>query len=530
MSQTSPDETRAGESPGASSSAPASEAPNPAQSHATQLAASAELIWGPKSSIEDRLGDVQGSLRWAAIQKLYVKTTSHLLKIYDFNSGTWLARRHPTVNPRNVGTAVKRFVQGILQSGVISLMRGVIMLVKDPDSDHPDAYLVIGGATLLEAIKLAWQIAPTNAFVRQVMEEGIANCLVFEVKTPEDVLRWAKRVHNQYHVGSSFTIQEMYQEVDPILAAWQAHRVEKHITTANCPATGDFRYEKLFEKFVMTSFKGFYENWDHFRFCSSFLRSMKTAKLWDRYNTLLGDHCDVLRSGVKLPLVATHNNFIITTFRGAFSKTIDPELLNMAIFECLKFAIPFTDEDVQAHKFPPWLFEKQSQKTIQLVTAPMGGSVVYARLASPKGKAKSRGQAKAESTPVPEQLQEETDADALTSSRKRPKSKREQAQAKKLKVQALPEVMDKMAMGAHREKYFLDDLIACVTSPLQELDSATVMHEEVAQLIHHGLHFCFAAKLELNGTTYTAWSQLRKELRNQSIKLHSKAPALCSMK
>lgn len=72
-----------------------------------QLSTCADKLWGPRKSIEERLGDVQGSLRWKTIERLYVISSQFTLKLYDAQTKRWLVRRHRT-NQRGVNTAVNK--------------------------------------------------------------------------------------------------------------------------------------------------------------------------------------------------------------------------------------------------------------------------------------------------------------------------------------------------------------------------------------------------------------------------------------
>ena len=64
---------------------------------------------------------------------------------------------------------------------------------------------MIGGGTILEAIKMAWEMQPNIIYVRRVVEEGIKGTINVTEKTPIDVLKYAKIENNKYHVGAGFT-------------------------------------------------------------------------------------------------------------------------------------------------------------------------------------------------------------------------------------------------------------------------------------------------------------------------------------
>ena len=74
-----------------------------------------------------------------------------------------------------------------------------------------------------------------------------------------------------------------------------------------------------------------------------------------------------------------------------------------------------------------------------------------------------------------------------------------------------------------RAKFWLDDLVACVTAPLSLLDEDAVNRREISKVIQLGLEFAFLKTIVLGGVTYTAWKPLRKELRSLDIKAHGTA-------
>jgi hypothetical protein len=52
----------------------------------------------------------------------------------------------------------------------------------------------------------------------------------------------------------------MYMYVAAAEEGWKNHKKVEGITVASCPKTGDFRYEKLYERFVLQHYP-FYKRW-----------------------------------------------------------------------------------------------------------------------------------------------------------------------------------------------------------------------------------------------------------------------------
>eukprot|EP00974_Lingulodinium_polyedra_P084415 8172604-Lingulodinium_polyedra.AAC.1 len=120
---------------------------------------------------------------------------------------------------------------------------------------------MLGGASLCEACEVAAEMDSSNEFVQDVLESGLSNVIVLMAGTPPDVQRWIKTEHNNYHSGSDTNIVEMYTHVEAAEEAWKQHKKTAGITVASCPKTGDFRYEKLYERFVLQHYP-FYKRWD----------------------------------------------------------------------------------------------------------------------------------------------------------------------------------------------------------------------------------------------------------------------------
>eukprot|EP00969_Alexandrium_andersonii_P360730 15456034-Alexandrium_andersonii.AAC.1 len=84
-----------------------------------------------------------------------------------------------------------------------------MIVVQDAESRASNQYLMVGGATLVEAIYCAAEMEPTNAFIVQLRESGLT-AMEFRPETPKDILEWVKLEHNSWHHGVSFTCLEMH--------------------------------------------------------------------------------------------------------------------------------------------------------------------------------------------------------------------------------------------------------------------------------------------------------------------------------
>ena len=79
---------------------------------------------------------------------------------------------------------------------------------------------------------------------------------------PAEVQMYIKTEHNLWHSGSETTFIEVYEQVANAEIQWEAERDSKQITSRGCPRTGPYRYEKLYEQFILGTFSCFVD-WEN---------------------------------------------------------------------------------------------------------------------------------------------------------------------------------------------------------------------------------------------------------------------------
>eukprot|EP00959_Pyramimonas_sp_CCMP1952_P101279 2118908-Pyramimonas_sp.AAC.1 len=153
----------------------------------------------------------------------------------------------------------------------------------------------------------------------------------------------------------------------------------------------------------------------------------------------------------------------------------------------------------------PWVLKQyETQKhVIGWLEAPMGSSVVYdpakrkartvkaVKAVKPPPKKKAKKGSNSGSTAVPEE-----------------------------EIELLVEAK---AGVERREKKWLDDLAGVVASPLKLLPTGPeiIKTEPIRKLFRVGLQFAFTGEVSFNGKSFTAWSKLRKELRDECITINA---------
>ena len=220
---------------------------------------------GSFNHADERFPNLKGARRWKAILRVYGKSTNATLKVLKFDSETSKYKRllvRSKFNNRRQDQVVRQYAKSILSGGAVEHCRGQLIAVEVEGQEGGDCptYEMLGGASLCEAIEVAAEMHSSNEFVQDVAESGLSNVIVLMAGTPPDVQRWIKTEHNNYHSGSDTNIVEMYMYVEAAEEGWKNHKKVEGITVASCPKTGDFRYEKLYERFVLQHYP-FYKRW-----------------------------------------------------------------------------------------------------------------------------------------------------------------------------------------------------------------------------------------------------------------------------
>ncbi|CAK0807139.1 unnamed protein product [Prorocentrum cordatum] len=473
----------------------------------THSGTAVDALFGSRATIEDREGfkDVTGSMRWNMIEKAYVKPQRTTLHLVD-DKGERIAFRH-RLNQRVQKVVVLTYARGVLQNGAMAAMRAAPIVIAGDGGKME----IIGGGTLVDSIFVAKNMQPENPHVVRALATGIPNCIEFDSRTPDDVITWVKNEHNNWHSGSKYSCLEMYNELETIEAAWKEHKTKHNITVHGCPSSGDLRYSKLFEKFVLENFEGVFEDGAHLTNARSFANAMKEMGIWEWYKDLLGERCDFLRPGLSNQVVAFNNYNVLNLLRTRFSDTIDEGFLTDIIKECVRFMVPLADvgsaNSGSGGNGRPgaeeWLFDKMQMKLIRLLICPMGGSVLYKDDKQEKLRQK---RAAKESRKEPKKVAKKDKKDNVR-------------QQQKPKLTVDEEVMSLETMG--RDKLFLDDLAAVITAPLKDLEADDINRAEIALVIRDGLRFCFKGEIWIAGETKVAWSHVRKALRGDIIRIHA---------
>lgn len=213
------------------------------------------VLYGEDIDFKTRFGDVSGSVLLDQIFNTY-QVESDLVSVPWFGAnGTPNIPRH-ALDMRKQDSVVERYVESILQRGVVSGVRSEAWMVYSPGRTFPALALSFG--TLAEAFNKAVERAPNNSFAMNTLQKALTGVRMFHEKTPSNVLSFLKSYSNEFHNGSSWTIFEMLDEVLDLEMQWSAHRTSKSIS-AKIP-----NYEGLYWEFVKDRCHGRIKSWKQY--------------------------------------------------------------------------------------------------------------------------------------------------------------------------------------------------------------------------------------------------------------------------
>ena len=70
------------------------------------------------------------------------------------------------------------------------------------DASNPDVYFLLAGATLTEALYMAYERDPTNPRVQATVASGLAGAVIVKSDCPMEVQKYLTQEHNSWGAGS----------------------------------------------------------------------------------------------------------------------------------------------------------------------------------------------------------------------------------------------------------------------------------------------------------------------------------------
>ena len=129
-------------------------------------------------------------------------------------------------NARNHKRVREKYVQRVLRSGIFVGVRGAPWVLAS--DEQPPVFYLMSYATLAESVYEAALREPENKFVKISLENGIPGAIIFNARTPADVLTYLKELHNDFHAGVDTSFLEIYLKIEDIEASWLAHAKDSY--------------------------------------------------------------------------------------------------------------------------------------------------------------------------------------------------------------------------------------------------------------------------------------------------------------
>ena len=432
--------------------------------------------------------------RWRDFLKTNLGAKHQTVHLFS-ESGEPLLKRH-TCNKRKLGVQVGKYVKGILEHGILSELRGTLVMIAARNNTGPNSpqFLdIVGGGTLMESVYVAIETEPANEFCQLLKEEGVSNVLILKPDTPYPDLCWCKSVHNRFHDGMADTLAEKIRSAPLAQDLWKAEAERRCISVRTCPKTGPFTYEQQYKDFIAEHYGHLWPKWQHYDNTKAVFNCLKEIGMDEAFISEMESYVDM--SDRELSAIwAVHHMHAFKTliYNEMFTKVVEREVLDMIFVESLFLCCAFTNK-LESH---PWIFkQKKPMGETDWLKAPMGGSVIYS-----KASARKRAFAAAKQAAV-----------------------KKKAKTGKFSATAIPEPEIECAnLSDGTEKVWLHDLAQCLECAGKLLEQsglkASIRPASIRKCVVLALRFCFQGEVAVHGKTIKAWKQLRSILKEDIVR------------
>ena len=130
------------------------------------------------------------------------------LPFFDLSGSKKLMERD-RLNLRDQRHHEEDLVSSILENGVVPSVRGAPWARYGADGV---AQMITWGS-LSSAAYEAHRRQPTNPQVLASLAAGVTFATIWNGNTPDDVISWLKKYHNQFHTGAGYSFVECLEEL-----------------------------------------------------------------------------------------------------------------------------------------------------------------------------------------------------------------------------------------------------------------------------------------------------------------------------
>lgn len=191
-------------------------------------------------------------------------------------------KRHE-LNQRKHAVTRAKYCSSILASGIVEGVRGEPWVCAPSGPGAP--FMCITFGTLTESFYDAYTLEPHNAFVVSTAAAGL-QCRVFDERTPGDVIRYLRDLHNSYHAGNGVSFIEIIDGILVIESGWADYKDLNGIT-----ARGG-QYASKYWKYVQDNHPQQFDSYNQFEAAKSSNHYLVKYDLMAVVQEIMGTLCN----------------------------------------------------------------------------------------------------------------------------------------------------------------------------------------------------------------------------------------------
>jgi hypothetical protein len=294
-----------------------------------QLVAS---LFGTADSVHTRFPGLHGVLLQEAIWTAYAIEKNASFPFLTADADANVVRHR--LNDRDQRDTVEALAASVEKQGGLVGVRGLPWAVK-PDGDGP--YQMLTWGHFCDGVIVAAARSPENPYVLATLKKGVVNATVFNASTPDDVLLYLIRLHNDFHQGASGSFLDLLSDLKTLEQRWSIHRRTEKIVARG--GTGDSAYAIQYWKWVQTARPGFAQTWQQYESWKAVLGFLDRHKFYSDLRTHFNMVTNFMDPRIKNDVVMSMFHHAITLLNKVFP-TVPLWIFKHVHFELYKFFVP----------------------------------------------------------------------------------------------------------------------------------------------------------------------------------------------
>ena len=327
-------------------------------------------VFDENGSLEALFGDLEGSLMVKKIWEVFEDSPQPVDIPWFGPSGTRNVHKHP-INREVSEVVCEKYVKSVLQRGLIEDASGAPWMQYSPGRSMPALALTWNHRAT--AMYRCFERHGDSKFVQQAKEVGLKKVRMLKDRTPQFVVKFLCKFHNEFHEGQSMSFIEFVADVLHIEKLFKQHAKSKSITSKHP------KYDDIYWEFIQNQPDHKITSWSQFDSTKSWAHTLIRFGIWDAFRTWSITHVDFLEPKLetKNVIIVCHALVVLLAqHMGSFHKK---ETVGAIMLEAMKFCLPSTASESGQRRLP-WVFDKGGQENVAVmavVAVPMATSLVY---------------------------------------------------------------------------------------------------------------------------------------------------------